>query len=131
MTRRTASMLAASVTLLMACEKLDADAKKSFSGSNTCPLDRVESRERPELHPSMLAPSSRPPAEVARDPQRLAMWQQQQAKSHAQTTRIRRCSRSADATTRSSTRCHRFKNTSSFCMGMNYPEGAARSPLVP
>ena len=131
MSRRTASMIVASVTLLMGCENLDADAKRSFSSSNSCPLDRVESRERPELHPSMLAPSAQPPAEVARDPERLALWQQQQAKSRAADDRNQTVFEVRGCNHEQLYRCHRFKNTKSFCMSMKYPDGAARWPLVP
>jgi hypothetical protein len=47
------------------------DVRKEFSQSNTCPVERVEARERPELKPSQLDRNSSPPAEIAADPGRL------------------------------------------------------------
>jgi hypothetical protein len=58
-------------------------AKEHFSQSQTCPLDRVEVRERPELKPSQFYKSPAPPADVAADPGRLQMWRNTQAENAA------------------------------------------------
>jgi hypothetical protein len=131
MNLRTTWTIAASAALLLACEKLEADAKKSFSAGNACPIERVESRERPDLRPSMLMESSSPPAEVARDPQRLALWKEQEDKARAGTDRDQTVFEVRGCNHEELYRCHRFKNTRSFCMSMHYPPKAARWPLVP
>jgi hypothetical protein len=65
---------------LLACQSLDSGAKSAFSRSFTCPMDRVEVRPRPELHPSNWFKPRTPTSEVASDPGRLKMWQDQQEK---------------------------------------------------
>jgi hypothetical protein len=64
----------------VACQSLDDGAKADFSKSFTCPPDRVEVRARPELHPSDWLERRTPPSEVASDPGRLKMWQDEQEK---------------------------------------------------
>jgi hypothetical protein len=63
---------------LAACQSLAAGAKEQFSKDVSCPLDRIESRDRHDLHPSsftnpMFLP--KPSAEIVADPGRLAVWQ--------------------------------------------------------
>jgi hypothetical protein len=66
------------LVVFAACQSLGDGAKETFSQANSCPLDRVEARERPDLKtPSARAPD--PPADIAADPARLRMWQEQQA----------------------------------------------------
>lgn len=70
-----------SALLLYGCKDLDEGAREDFSRSHTCPLDRVEARERTDLRPSALHfGANKPPAEVAADPGRLKMWQDEQAR---------------------------------------------------
>ena len=64
----------------LACHSLNEGAKTEFSKSFTCPIDRVEVRARPELHPHDWFRPRTPPSEVASDPERLKMWQDQQEK---------------------------------------------------
>ncbi len=63
---------------LGACQSLSEGARSDFATSFTCPLDRVEVRSRPELHPSDWFEPRRPPSEVASDSARLRMWQDEQ-----------------------------------------------------
>jgi hypothetical protein len=63
--------------LLVACQSLASGAKEQFSKDYSCPLDRIESRDRRDLHPSSFSyplPMPKPPADVAADPARLALW---------------------------------------------------------
>ena len=62
----------------LGCQSLSDGAKNDFSRSFTCPMDRVEVRARPELHPSDWFKAKTPPSEVASDPARLRMWQDAQ-----------------------------------------------------
>jgi len=59
-------------------------AGQSFAGEHTCPLGRLTIRARPDLPPHVVLPPrvDPPPAEIAADPERLQMWNQQQAASH-------------------------------------------------
>ena len=42
----------AAVFPLAACQSLASGAKEQFSKDYSCPLDRIESRDRRDLHPS-------------------------------------------------------------------------------
>jgi hypothetical protein len=64
----------------IACHSLADGAKSYFSTEFTCPMDRVEVRPRPDLHPSDWSKPRRPPSEIASDPGRLKMWQDEQDK---------------------------------------------------
>jgi hypothetical protein len=67
----------------LACQSLDEGAKGDFSQAFTCPIDRVEVRARPELHPSDWLKPRSPSSEVASDPGRLKMWQDEQDRLRA------------------------------------------------
>lgn len=56
------------------------DVKEQFSHEFTCPTERIEARARPELKPSMLERPASPPAEIAADPGRRAVWQAERDK---------------------------------------------------
>lgn len=62
----------------LACQSLSEGARSEFSTSFTCPIERVEIRTRPELHPSNWFTPRTPPSEVSSDPGRLRMWQEEQ-----------------------------------------------------
>jgi hypothetical protein len=69
----------AAMLSLVACQSLADGAKEQFSKDYSCPLERVESRDRRDLQPSSFltpSPMPKPPADVAADPARLALWQQ-------------------------------------------------------
>ncbi len=63
-------------------KSLDKGAREEFSRIHLCPIDRVEVRRRADLTPWDLHVAkwggSRPPDEVARDPERLALWKEQE-----------------------------------------------------
>ncbi|HEY1692675.1 MAG TPA: serine/threonine-protein kinase [Polyangiaceae bacterium] len=61
---------------------LVAGAKAEFSKRYTCPLSRVELRERPDIDVATFeAPPARtPPKDIAADPGRLAVWKANQPK---------------------------------------------------
>ena len=90
--RGTASILRRELVCLVAllglaliggCQSVTDGAKAEFSKSNTCPLDRVELRERPELKASDFKKKATPPDEIAADPARLKMWEQKQQQDTA------------------------------------------------
>lgn len=73
---RSLPLLALTLVLASGCASLADGARRTFSRSLTCPLERVTSapvRGRPWT-PEV------PPAEVAGDPGRLAQWQDRQAR---------------------------------------------------
>jgi len=84
MNRCRGTLLLATLALA-ACQSLERGAKEQFSKDVSCPVDLVESRERADLQPSSFeTPSTgpQPPAAVAADPARLAVWRQ----NHPQVT---------------------------------------------
>ena len=60
-----------------ACTSYETAARESFSQSNSCPIAGVTAKERPDLSAFDLifGPPSKPPADVAADPARLALFQ--------------------------------------------------------
>ena len=63
------------------CKDLNEGAREDFSRAHTCPMDRVEARERADIRPSSLRyGEDKPPAEIAADPGRLKMWQDERTK---------------------------------------------------
>ena len=66
---------------LIGCKSKETGAREAFSKELTCPEDSVEVRERPDVKLSMLRGTTKPPADVAADPGRLAMWNAEQEKS--------------------------------------------------
>jgi hypothetical protein len=72
-----------------ACQALSDGARQRFSDAFTCPPDRVEVRERPELHPSDWFKANKPSSEIAADPGRLKMWQAEQDRLKSYTERYR------------------------------------------
>jgi hypothetical protein len=79
----------------------------------------------------MLKKPSTPPADVAHDPQRLALWQQQQEQSRAFEDQGQTVFEVRGCNYEELDRCSRMKSGSSFCMSMDYPPGVDRWPLVP
>jgi len=78
-TLRLAFASTIALVALAGCQSLSDGAKETFSQENTCPADRVEVRERPELKASSFTTgTSQPPADIAADPERLKMWQKEQ-----------------------------------------------------
>lgn len=67
---------------LSACQSLTDGAREQVSKAIACPLDRVTAKERPDLDAWQLRMGNVPelpaPPDVAADPQRLAMWKEQQ-----------------------------------------------------
>jgi hypothetical protein len=75
------SIMLLAASTLIGCKSKESGAREAFSKEFTCPADRVEVRERPDVKMSMLRETSKPPADVAADPGRLAMWNAEQEKS--------------------------------------------------
>lgn len=83
--RRFASLAACPLLLATAgCASMTHEVETQFSNKYTCPRERVVVVERPGIAAhTVTSEDATPPDEVARDPQRLALWNQQQAKKHA------------------------------------------------
>ncbi len=64
------------------CKGLEAGAKATFSREYTCPEDQVTATERADFDAAAatFGPIPAPPAEVAGDAARLALWQDGRAK---------------------------------------------------
>jgi hypothetical protein len=76
----------AMMLVLAACKSGAMDsAKEKFSQKYSCPEDSVEARVREDVTPTQLHNKKKdvPPAEVAADPKRLALWQKQQSDREA------------------------------------------------
>lgn len=58
-----------------ACKSKEEGAREAFAAKFTCPQSRIEVRPRPDVKRSTTLPTSKPPAEVQADPDRLKMWQ--------------------------------------------------------
>lgn len=66
--------------LLVGCRSNETMAKESFGRRFTCPEDRITATPRTDLKAVDLAFRPEvPPATVAADPARLALWQKEQA----------------------------------------------------
>ncbi len=79
----TLAFSALPVLLAMAgCTSLEQGAKEHFAQEFSCPMERIEVRKRDDLQPSevSLGGQAKPPAEVAKDPERLAVWKKDQQK---------------------------------------------------
>jgi hypothetical protein len=72
--------------VLAGCASLEEGARDHFVRALACPAERVTVKARPDLRYGDLigAPTaSAPPAEVAADPERLALWKEQRARAQA------------------------------------------------
>jgi hypothetical protein len=86
MDRRSFAALVAITLAVGACKSGAMDsAKEDFAKKYTCPEDRVEARIREDVTATQVynRKPSTPPAEVASDPARLALWRKQQSDSAA------------------------------------------------
>ena len=115
----------------MGCESLDDEARDDFAAEFSCPMNRVEVRPRPDIdgYTAVHGKAPAPPAEIAKDPGRLAVWQKDldERRSHNYGTvyEVRGCSHGKLYTcSRSVGSSH--SSTSSLCSGQNYPEGVSR-----
>lgn len=72
--RRVATL---GLSLLLGCTSVEDGAKENYAQAYSCPMERVEIRKRPDIRPSQVSIGGppKPPADVAADPGRLAVWQ--------------------------------------------------------
>jgi hypothetical protein len=66
------------VILYKSCTALPAGTREAFSQQYSCPIDSITSKDRPDVHAAQFEKSATPPADVAADPARLAVWQANQ-----------------------------------------------------
>lgn len=78
---RKAIPLALFALVVSACQSLADGAEEKFSNEYTCPKGRLEVRARQDLRRSSFefgaSQAATAPAEVAADPERLALWHKQ------------------------------------------------------
>lgn len=71
------------------CKPLKTGAKEQFAKEHSCPEERVEVRARTDLRWSVVVgvpgSESSPPAEVQKDPERLAKWRKDRAEEQRKT----------------------------------------------
>ncbi len=108
------------------CTSVVDGSKEEFARSFTCPLDRVESHARSDLHAADFESKSRktPPKDIAADPERLKIWEADRKRatdfddSRDQIVEVRGCGHEVLYA------CHRFKSGNRFiCSTKDYPAG--------
>jgi hypothetical protein len=127
---RRGALLLAFAALVVGCQSLTDGAKDDFSHKFSCPKDQVEARERPDIKAHSLSPftGKKPPADVAADPRRLAVWQadhQKQIDSEDSDTviEVRGCSHSQ---LYKCTRSTGKRGGRVMCFDESYPPGMAK-----
>lgn len=68
------------VALFKSCTALPKQTLEEFSEQYSCPVDSITSKERPDVQAAQFESPRTPPADVAADPARLAVWQSNQPK---------------------------------------------------
>ncbi len=65
---------------LTGCQSYETVARESFANDRSCPLAGVTAVEHPEVsaHDLIFGPISAPPADIANDPARVAIWRAKQ-----------------------------------------------------
>jgi hypothetical protein len=72
-------VLAFFAVLVLSAGSVQTAVKEKFSFDFTCPVERIEVRDRSDIKPSdfkVKDPPPLPPPEVAADPARLALWRE-------------------------------------------------------
>jgi len=84
---RLALLAALTVASLVGCKSLEEQARDDFSEAVSCPTSKIKVRElegvtafdvREKHNPT---PKPKPPAEIAADPERLAIWEAKEEKN--------------------------------------------------
>lgn len=71
-----------SAALTTACSSYETIARESFADTRSCPIAGVKAVEHPEISGhDLIFGTSKPPADIAADPARLAIWKDKDAKS--------------------------------------------------
>ena len=66
------------VILFRSCGAVSRQTVDEFSQQYSCPTDSITSKERPDVQASQFETAATPPAEIAGDPARLAVWKSNQ-----------------------------------------------------
>ena len=65
--------------MLVGCTSLETTARETFSRDHSCPLDGITVTKRTDLSVHELTfGKSKPPADIAKDPERLLIWKKNQ-----------------------------------------------------
>ncbi|WP_437850762.1 hypothetical protein [Sorangium sp. So ce363] len=71
-------MAIAAALALGGCKRLKSGAKEEFRRAHSCPDERIEIRERPDLAPYTVSFGTlEPPEDVRADPGRLKVWKEE------------------------------------------------------
>jgi hypothetical protein len=110
------------------CKGITTGAKEHFSKDFSCPEDRVEVRERADLHASDGKERDQPSKEIAADPARLKMWQAAQDSARASSDSDETIVEARGCGHETLQACHRHNKDPSYimCFGMAYPVGVAK-----
>ena len=118
-------------TASLGCEALGDCARDDFAAEFSCPMNRVEVRPRSDIdgYTAVHGKPPAPPAEIAKDPARRAVWQKEQDErrsyNYGTVYEVRGCTHGKLYTCSRSTGASR-SSTSSLCSGHDYPAGMSR-----
>lgn len=68
------------VILYKSCTALPNETREEFSQKYSCPSDSIARKDRPDVHAEQFETPATPPADIAADPARLAVWRANQPK---------------------------------------------------
>lgn len=114
------------------CTSVEDGAKDEFSEAFTCPRDRVEVRKRDDVKATDVegsAAASTPPAEIAADPGRLQMWQNEQREKDDRENDLHHVVEARGCGHRVLYTCGHTTGKSSapwLCMERGYPKGMSK-----
>jgi hypothetical protein len=70
------------VVALAGCTSYETAARETFSKDKFCPIERVTAKERTDISIyDRTFGKSKPPTDVAKDPERLALWKKKEDES--------------------------------------------------
>lgn len=79
--------------MLVGCTSLETTARETFSRDHSCPLDGITVAKRTDLSVRELTfGKSKPPSDIANDPDRLAIWKKNRDESKKKWDAMATCS---------------------------------------
>jgi hypothetical protein len=72
---RTRFGIFASLSILLGCKGSQQGAREYFSRTHSCPVEQVQAKARSDVKHSDFSSWPTPPADVAADPNRRAVWE--------------------------------------------------------
>lgn len=116
------------LVLVSGCKSVTEGARERFSKDHSCPLDRVEVRMREDLRPSDLETRPKPSPEIAADPGRLRVWQEEETKARELSDRGEKMVEVRGCAVQTLYACHRHNKDANYimCGAKEYVPGVAR-----